>query len=55
MDVSQTPEMEKSGVAYPLGRIPAGKGGRGRVLELGDTMPSVSVCHAQAPNLLRSL
>lgn len=42
MDVSETPEMEKSGVAYPLGRIPAGKGGWSGVLKLGDTMPSVS-------------
>ena len=53
MDVSETPEMTKSGVAYPLGRIPAGKGGWGGVLELGDTRPSVSCLPCPGPRPLQ--
>lgn len=42
MDVSETPELKKLGVAYPLGRIPAGKGGWGGVLGPGDSVLAMS-------------
>ena len=49
MDVSETPEMEKSGLAYLLGRIPAGREG-GLVSWNWETpCPICRACHVQAP------